>query len=302
MIFCLSIMESTKGTMEQLNIGSVLKNKRESLGLSLEDVYIHLKINLHNLQALEDNNYTLLPEPPFTRVFIKSYADFLGLDGPALARQYEENLNCKPSGIELEKNDYLHFGLKPSSVIISLILFFLVIILFVIWCRKTQSNSSIARNDSTHISATLPDFDYQTHQRDSIRNDSIITSDSLRANDSTAIKDSIPLPNPTPAATSAQDSSRIINSHCLTIVCTDTVWVKAIVDSSITTERLFLKTNSPTARYNYRFNRSVALHIGNAAGVYMIIDNRDTLNDLGPHGKSLHFYIDSLYLQNLRKK
>lgn len=277
--------------MELHSIGSVLKNKRESSGLSLEEVFIHLKINIPNLKALEDNNYTLLPEPPFTRVFIKSYADYLGLDGAALARRYEESVLQKALDVELDKKDYLRYSFKTGSVIVSLLVFFLIIMVFVFWCRENRVDTPISRVDSIQVSNNLPDFDYQQQQQDSIRNDSL-RADSLVAEDSVL-------------AFSVTDSSTVvypsIDSHSVTMVCFDTVWIKAVIDSISTIERYFQKTGT-TTRYRYRFRKSLALHIGNAAGAYMIIDDRDTLKDLGPHGQSLHFLIDSLYLQKIRKK
>ncbi len=68
-------------------IGGVLRRERELRGISLEEIARSTRIPLRSLQALEDDRWEELPGEVFTRGFLKSYAESLGLDPrPLLAR------------------------------------------------------------------------------------------------------------------------------------------------------------------------------------------------------------------------
>lgn len=59
-----------------LELGQKLKKKRESLGLSLEEVSVKTNISLAYLQALECGNVSELPDV-YMKMFLRTYARFL---------------------------------------------------------------------------------------------------------------------------------------------------------------------------------------------------------------------------------
>lgn len=64
-----------------------LKRIRESKGLRLEDISRRYRIRLSFLESIESGSFENLPEPVYTKTFIKTYAGILGADaGPILAR------------------------------------------------------------------------------------------------------------------------------------------------------------------------------------------------------------------------
>ena len=64
-----------------------LKRIRESKGLRLEDIAQRYKIRPSFLESIETGSFEDLPEPVYTKTFIKTYAGLLGVDtGPILAR------------------------------------------------------------------------------------------------------------------------------------------------------------------------------------------------------------------------
>jgi cytoskeletal protein RodZ len=64
-----------------------LKRIRESKGLRLEDISSRYKIRPSFLESIESGSFEDLPEPVYTKTFIKTYAGLLGVDtGPILAR------------------------------------------------------------------------------------------------------------------------------------------------------------------------------------------------------------------------
>lgn len=74
-------------------IGQTLRDARERLGLTLEEVERATRIRARHLQALEDEAWDALPSPVQARGFMRNYADFLGLDADAVTLQYVEVLH-----------------------------------------------------------------------------------------------------------------------------------------------------------------------------------------------------------------
>jgi cytoskeleton protein RodZ len=66
-------------------IGRLLEHKRKEQGLSLEEVEQATKIRKRYLTGLERDDYAVLPDTVYARGFLKTYANYLGLDGEAFA-------------------------------------------------------------------------------------------------------------------------------------------------------------------------------------------------------------------------
>lgn len=72
------------------DIGSYLRDSRESLGVSREDVAYVLNIRDKFLAAIEEGRFKDLPGSIYTKGYIVSYAGYLGLDKEAVGRAYEK--------------------------------------------------------------------------------------------------------------------------------------------------------------------------------------------------------------------
>ena len=70
-------------------IGSTLREERRRRGLRLEDVEKGTHLSARFLDAIEREDFDRLPSGVYRRSFVRGYADFLGLDGDAYAREYE---------------------------------------------------------------------------------------------------------------------------------------------------------------------------------------------------------------------
>jgi transcriptional regulator with XRE-family HTH domain len=73
-------------------IGRTLREARERLGLTLEEVERNTHIRARHLAAIEKGELETLPSSVQARGFLKNYAEFLGLDADALLLQYAETL------------------------------------------------------------------------------------------------------------------------------------------------------------------------------------------------------------------
>jgi cytoskeletal protein RodZ len=91
------------------HVGAFLREARANTGCSLADIAATLRIRAKFLQAIEDGRYEDLPGPTYAAGFIRSYADYLGLDTAALLAQFK----TEPSGAEGQPD--LEFP-APSTV------------------------------------------------------------------------------------------------------------------------------------------------------------------------------------------
>lgn len=77
------------------SVGALLREARESLGLDLPDVARGLRIRLVYLQGIESDNYGQLPGNTYVLGFLRSYAEFLGLDGDDVVARYRRQLDYR---------------------------------------------------------------------------------------------------------------------------------------------------------------------------------------------------------------
>ncbi len=66
--------------MSTIAIGGALKEARSKKSLSLDEVHAKIKIHPRVLQLLEEGKFDKLPSPLFAKSFLRSYAEFLGVN------------------------------------------------------------------------------------------------------------------------------------------------------------------------------------------------------------------------------
>src|SRR5919109_2834864 len=71
------------------SIGEFFRHVRETKGLTLDEVASKTRIHPDFLTALEEGNYTKLPDQVFAKGFVRSYARSLGLDEEDAMRRFE---------------------------------------------------------------------------------------------------------------------------------------------------------------------------------------------------------------------
>ena len=82
-----------------VTIGELLRETRQQYGTTVEQIGAALRIRPVFLQAIEDNRYDRLPGPVYALGFVRTYADYLGLDGEAVAQRFKTEsagLETKP--------------------------------------------------------------------------------------------------------------------------------------------------------------------------------------------------------------
>ncbi|MDR2209415.1 MAG: DUF4115 domain-containing protein [Azoarcus sp.] len=92
--------------------GEILRKAREERGESLNDIARTLKISTHQLEALENGRYDILPGPTFARGFLRNYARYLGISPEPLL----ESISARtPTAADLTSMLKLDGNVQPAA-------------------------------------------------------------------------------------------------------------------------------------------------------------------------------------------
>lgn len=72
------------------NVGYLLKRTREVREIELEDIAKKTKISVRFLKAIEEERWDILPGDVFIKGFIKTYAQYLGLNPDEVVERYSQ--------------------------------------------------------------------------------------------------------------------------------------------------------------------------------------------------------------------
>lgn len=88
-------------------LGTRLREARESRGISLEQAEKETRIRRAFLQALEEEHYDALPEDVYARGFVRNYARYLGLDSEELLTLYKRAAGASTASLPRVLNEPL---------------------------------------------------------------------------------------------------------------------------------------------------------------------------------------------------
>jgi cytoskeleton protein RodZ len=155
-------------------IGPILEKKRREKGLSLKEVEQATKIRTRYLEGLEREDPTSLPDPVYARGFLKTYANFLGLNGEQLSREFRDHRAPRRER-QLNSYEVLHSGefdqplINPGGVddaersgisgatILTIVLAVLVLAMVIGALYYVGSRSTVNTSDSTPEEEPLVD-------------------------------------------------------------------------------------------------------------------------------------------------
>ncbi|WP_380874941.1 hypothetical protein ACFB49_02310 [Sphingomonas sp. DBB INV C78] len=73
-------------------VGARLAEARRAQSLELADIAARTRVPLRHLQAIEANDLSALPAAPYSVGFVRAFAQIVGLDASALAREFREEM------------------------------------------------------------------------------------------------------------------------------------------------------------------------------------------------------------------
>lgn len=272
--------QSPKDTYHtQMPVGEILRKGREHYGQSLQQVEASLRIRAIQLHAIEEGRVDLLPGKAYALGFVRSYSEYLGLDGDKMVQLYKAQTlgKIKPD---------LNFPVAASESKLPAFwvaggLAFLAIILIGIWAFYAQEDRSEVENILT-VSEAIPDSPPQS-------------------------SDLIGPPEPTnldlakmQAGKTQQQDSAVSNTKEQGIILNikENSWVeirdakgKAIVSRVLKAGEQYFVPDRPDLRMN----------LGNASGVEIVVDGK-ALPVLGRRGEVRRdVSLDSEVLKALAK-
>ena len=80
---------------ENISLGTLLRNARESKKIILEDIATKTKININILKAIEEDDVDNLPNIAYLKGFVKNFAKFVGVDQNQAIESMEVTLQIK---------------------------------------------------------------------------------------------------------------------------------------------------------------------------------------------------------------
>ena len=98
----------------QGSFGAMLQQARKNKQLSLEDAAAELFILKRHLQALENENFSEMPQAAFARGFAINYAKFLGLDPVKIASSFDA---AYPTELKSRSSNNIESPLRPMGTL-----------------------------------------------------------------------------------------------------------------------------------------------------------------------------------------
>lgn len=250
------------------SLGQQLKQAREARGLTIQQIAENTHIGARFLQAIESDNYDILPGGVFNRAFVKKFARQAGMDEEQAARLYDEQL--AEMGGEPTKTSYLGLGdeleAKASSGNGMLLTFIAILVLgAILYAAYLAFSPSRPRSDSSQA-ALLP-----TPQ---------VTATPMPVESPTASPSPSPEASPSPTPESTENGLRI-----QTIANLGECWISFRTDGG-KNEQVTLKQNES---HEFLANEKVSfIRFGNLPALNILINGRRAnLDKLAPNRKGL---------------
>ena len=123
-------------------VGEILRRRRESYGQDLPTVASQLHIRLTYLRAVETGRFKDLPGMAYASGFVRSYGDYLGLDGEELVRLFREEVAGVDRQVRLNVPIVASEGRIPGGAVL-LLSGFLAVLAYGVWYYLADRHKSL---------------------------------------------------------------------------------------------------------------------------------------------------------------
>ncbi|MDD5132129.1 MAG: helix-turn-helix transcriptional regulator [bacterium] len=120
-----------------LFIGTTLSEARKQKKVSLKKIAQETKISSRYLQALETETYDIFPAEVYLKGFMRSYAQYLGLDADEIVRAYDRQHNQPVENVakETATSSVTIPKINTRLVVWSITSFIAIILIFILILR-----------------------------------------------------------------------------------------------------------------------------------------------------------------------
>ena len=274
-------MEDEQGTYGppkgDAKIGPVLEKARKERGLTLDEAEHATKIRKRYLAGLEREDYGVLPDAVYARGFLKTYANYLGLDGEELAQELRDRRRSRRErgvtyGTPPKTSDFDRPLVNPGelgrkekrrisgSTILSLLVALLLLAAIVGSLYYVGLGAQSAGQEDPQTPQPPPQSQEQA--------------------------DNNPQPDgEAPAAGGADDAAAQPQPESLTVVVSvedDPSWLSIVADGRLAYEQIA----EPGYSQTFEAERALSIKTGNAGAVGVEVNGQD-LGKLGESGEVL---------------
>lgn len=137
---------------QKQEIAELLKTQRENLGLSIDDIYEHTRINPEFIKVFEAGQFDLLPVA-YARLFLKTYAQSLNLNVRDILTLFERDVALPREQATVQSPP--ERGINRSAIFISLLVFAVIAVVIII--LNSREETPLTAPLDTTISLPIPD-------------------------------------------------------------------------------------------------------------------------------------------------
>ncbi|MEO9169746.1 MAG: RodZ domain-containing protein [Candidatus Aquilonibacter sp.] len=248
-------------------MGERFRAAREARGLSLSDVAEQIRIRSVYLGAIEEENWSAIGAPVYSRGFLRTYARFLGLDPEEVVGEFNRSGassaivaapgnsgQSRENRAGVERNERSGRSLSPFILVASLVAVLLVAFVFYneLTMRERAANPPTAAVSPNPLPSNM-------------------TGDAAAAGSVNPDGSGAPrLAPPTRAAA--------LVGHTMQVSLSSPSWLRITVDGNVSMEGTF-----PAGTVKVFRGKTAAVRIGNAGGVDILIDGKN-VGKLGGSG------------------
>jgi hypothetical protein len=141
-------------------LGNSLREARVRQGLDFPQVELATKIRAKYLRALEDEVFEMLPSETYVKGFLRSYAEFLGLDGQLYVDEYTSRYGTERFHGDAPRRARVHQdrGLERKVVLVALAGIAALTALVIAAWKYGGSDSTNAVPPAVKTPAALPEL------------------------------------------------------------------------------------------------------------------------------------------------
>ena len=280
---------------EDISLGIFLKKAREERHIELDEVVEATRIRRHNLEAIENEEWSKLPSQVFIKGFLKSYAEFLGLDKETVIHHYLRSQSFEKTTTETIKKTRQPSG-RPYFIIVIpvLVLAFIVALIYL-----NKRNISITDKAFQYFGTQSPgekmggiaekEDGKEQEKREKkmllLENEAMVeevnktTLKSKPVDDTGVIEEStIPMKR--------EEKKLLSPRFILTANVKSPTWIAISIDDMPVKEYLFQPGQSPRWTAEKGFN----ILVGNAAGIEFFFNGKEVGN-LGAQGQVIRITL-----------
>ncbi|MBE3875092.1 cytoskeleton protein RodZ [Vibrio parahaemolyticus] len=141
--------ENTNEVPLSIEAGTLLKNKRESLGMTQKQVADRLRLRVSVIEDIENNRFESQQVATFTRGYLRSYAKFVGLDEKVVLVALEQTADVKPKEQDIEMQSFSrktkHEKHNSRIMLLTWVIAIVIIGISAAWWWQNQQENSLAQ-------------------------------------------------------------------------------------------------------------------------------------------------------------